>query len=302
MRKIVSAFLVLIPLLSFGQIDEWKNYRYEINAQLGASNFLGDLGGANQIGTHYFRDFQFAETRFSMGAGLRYRMTEYFSLRGEFTYGTVAGDDALTQYAPRHYRNLSFRSRIYELAAILEGSFIKEKGGHKYRLHNIVGEKSYEFSAYGFLGLGFFHFNPQAQYMGSWVDLQPLGTEGEGIDPAKKKYSLYQFAIPIGIGVKYTIDAHWGFGLEYGIRKTFTDYIDDVSTTYYDPAKLAAAYGPMAAILANRTNQITHDPAIASWYTPGAQRGQPLYTDSYMFLMVTINYKLKTGNRKFFQI
>ena len=301
MRRIYCLFLVLLPFLSSGQNDAWKNFRYEVVLPIGASNFLGDLGGANQIGTHYFRDFQFAETRFALGLGMRYRMTEYFSLKGQFTYGTVAGDDALTQYAPRHNRNLSFRSRIYELAVNFEGSFMKEEGGHKYRLHNIVGEKAYEFSAYGFIGLGFFHFNPQAQLAGTWYDLQPLGTEGEGIDPNKKKYSLYQFAIPVGIGVKYTIDNHWGFGLEFGIRKTFTDYIDDVSTTYYDPNKIRAAYGNTAALLSNRTYQLGSE-GFPSWTAPGQQRGQPLYTDSYMFLMFTINYKLKSGNHKYFQI
>jgi hypothetical protein len=278
-------------MIGLGQSsNDWKRYRYEIIVNLGVSNFLGDLGGANQIGTHYFRDLEFSETRFAGGIGLRYKFSPRLAMRYNFTYGTVAGDDALTLDPARHNRNLSFRSRIYELSANFEAAFLKDKGGHKYKLHNIVGDKGYEMYSYLFIGLGFFHYNPQAMYAGRWYDLQPLGTEGEGIAPGVPLYSLWQFSIPIGIGFKYSFDKQWGMGLEYGIRKTFTDYIDDVSTNYYSPAAILEANGPVAAALANRTGEINGN---QSWVLPGQQRGQPAYKDSYMFLMININYKIK---------
>jgi opacity protein-like surface antigen len=291
MRKIYFLLLLILPVIGIGQApDDWKRYRYEIIANIGVSNFLGDLGGANQIGTHYFRDLEFSETRFALGVGLRYKFTPRLAMRYNFNYGTVAGDDALTGDPARHNRNLSFRSRIYELSGNFEAAFLKDKGGHKYRLHNIIGDKGYEIYSYVFIGLGFFHYNPQAEYQGKWYDLQPLGTEGEGIAPGVPLYSLWQFSIPIGIGFKYSFDKQWGIGLEYGIRKTFTDYIDDVSNNYYSPEAIKSANGPLAAALANRTGEINGN---QSWVTPGNMRGQPQYKDSYMFLTLNVNYKIK---------
>ena len=150
---------------------------------------------------------------------------------------------------------------------------------------------------YIFTGVSVFHINPKAKLNGTWYDLQPLGTEGQGIDPSQKPYSLWQFSIPIGIGFKYAFDKQWGIGLEYGIRKTFTDYIDDVSTNYYVPD----ANGPIAVGLANRTGELGPF-GHKEWVRPGDQRGQPLYKDSYMFLMINVNYKIKKKKtNNFFQ-
>ncbi len=300
MRKIYILLFIILPLFGHSQTNDWRRYRYEIVGSLGVSNFLGDLGGANQIGTHYFRDLEFSETRFAGGLGLRYKISPRLSMKYSFTYGTVSGSDALTAEPARHNRNLSFRSRIYELSANFEAAFLKDRGGHRYKLHNVVGDKAYEIYSYVFIGLGFFHFNPQAMYLdGKWYDLQPLGTEGQNVDASMKPYSLWQFSIPIGIGFKYAFDKQWGIGLEYGIRKTFTDYIDDVSTNYYSPALLKEANGNIAAALANRTGEIGGN---QSWVAPGQQRGQPSYKDAYMFLMFNVNYKLKKKrSNNFFQ-
>jgi hypothetical protein len=302
MRKIYILLLLVLPVIGNGQTSDWKRYRYEIIANLGVSNFLGDLGGANQIGTHYFKDLEFSQTRFAGGIGLRYKFTQRLAMRWNFNYGTVAGSDALTLDPARENRNLSFRSRIYELSGNFEAAFLKDKGGHRYKLHNIIGDKGYEIYSYVFIGLAFFHYNPQAMYVdGKYYDLQPLGTEGEGIAAGVPLYSLWQFSIPIGIGFKYSFDKQWGIGLEYGIRKTFTDYIDDVSTNYYNPAAIAQANGPIAAALSNRTNELGPF-GHPSWTLPGEQRGQPAYKDSYMFLMINVNYKIKRKKQNnFFQ-
>ena len=147
-----------------------------------------------------------------------------------------------------------------------------------------------EIYAYGFVGVGVFHFDPKADYKGVAYRLQPLGTEGEGLVPTRKKYSLWQFCIPIGFGFKYTIDAKWGVGIEYGMRKTFTDYIDDVSTTYFDKSEIQSAYGPVAAALADRS--LGDRPEITA---PDQQRGDPRDLDAYMFAIFSINYKIRSG-------
>jgi Domain of unknown function (DUF6089) len=291
MRKIITYAALLIfvlPLITSGQRlrNRWKAMRADVHFGIGATNFLGELGGANQIGTHYFKDFEFSQTRLALSAGYRYKISSGIAINTNISYGQVAGNDNLTTEFFRSYRNLSFKSDIFELASHLEFSFIKDQVGHRYRLKGVRGQRGFEMASYGFIGLGVFHFNPKAQYEGSYVALQPLGTEGQGLVPTRKKYSLLQMAFPIGIGFKYTIDRRWGIGLEYGLRYTFTDYIDDVSKTYYDNSLLP----PEARALADRSDHSY--PYITA---PGAQRGDPRHKDAYMFAIFNINYKLRTG-------
>jgi hypothetical protein len=296
----IAILLVFMTLLQETQAQRWKSYRYELQVGLGMTNFLGELGGADQIGTNYFRDLEFSQTRQAASIGLRYKINEFFAARTNFFYGMVSGNDNLTEEEFRNYRNLSFRSNIFEWSNVFEASFMREQLGHRYRLKGVKGQRAFEVYTYGFVGFGFFYFNPQGYFpeKESWVDLRPLGTEGQGLVPTRKKYSLFQFCIPIGLGFKYSINRTWGFGVEYGIRKTFTDYIDDVSTTYFDPKIIRTQYGSTAEFFSNRGNN--DDPYSPTASKPGTtragqQRGDPRDHDSYMFLTFSVNYKLKTG-------
>lgn len=273
--------------------QRWKRQRYEFSFGVGASNFLGELGGANQIGTHYFKDFEWSMTRLAAAVGLRYKLSNYFAFKTHLTYGRLAGDDKLTDEFFRHYRNLNFYSDIYEFNINFEGAFQEEKIGSQYRLRKHKGIGGYEIYTYGFVGAGVFYFDPRTIYKGSTYRLQPLGTEGQGWDSDKPKYSLVQFCIPMGIGFKYTLGNTWGFGLEMGLRKTFTDYIDDVSTEYYDFK--ASGAEPIVARLADRSDgeaRIKSQPQITA---PTAQRGNPKEKDSYLFAIFSINYKIRNG-------
>jgi hypothetical protein len=294
--SIVLGVLVLIPLFTDAQRlrNRWKAMRAEINVGIGASNFLGELGGADQIGTHFFRDFEFSQTRPAFQIGYRYKITRSISINPHFSYGQVSGDDRLTREFFRNYRNLSFVSPIYELNTNLEFAFITEQVGHRYRLKGVKGQKGYEIMTYTFVGVGLFHFNPKAKLEDKWYNLHPLTTEGQGLVETRKKYSRTQFCIPVGVGFKYTMNRRWGIGLEYSIRKTFTDYIDDVSRTYYDKNLLLVQVGYESFALSDRSNGIY--PYITA---PGQQRGDPRYTDVYMFGVITINYKLRTGRESY---
>jgi len=289
---LVVVLLVGIPALVSAQ--RWKRQRYEFSIGAGATNFLGDLGGADQIGTHYFKDFEWTMTRFAAAIGLRYKMSEFFALNSHITYGRVAGDDKLTKEFFRNYRNLNFYSDIYELNLNFEGAFQQEQIGHRYRLKRVKGIRAYEIYSYIFAGAGVFYFDPKTKFNGKTIRLKPQHTEGQGEVATRREYSSIQFCIPIGIGFKYTIDRKWGVGLELGIRKTFTDYIDDVSTTYYDRSLLIEKYGSekgnYLADVADRSNGSR--PYITA---PEAQRGDPRYKDSYMFAIFSVNYKLRTG-------
>ncbi len=289
--KLIVALLLITPFTGFTQISKkkWKAYRTEYTLGLGASNFLGELGGANQIGTHAFRDLELSQTRYAASIGFRYKISQVFGLHTKFTYGRLTGDDKLTTEFFRNYRNLNFRTSIYELSENLELSFLKDQVGHRYRLRGVRGIRNVEISAYGFLGVGIFYFNPKGQIGDKWVALQPLGTEGQGTIPSRKKYKRIQACVPFGLGIKYAIDRNWSIGLEFGVRYTFTDYIDDVSKTY------AELDDPLAAQLADKSQTEIYGNQYSYITEPGQQRGDPRYNDVYMFALFNINYKIKTG-------
>lgn len=290
---LIIALIFVIPFSGDSQRlkNRWRAMRAEVNFGIGATNFLGELGGADQIGTNQFKDLEFSQTRLAASLGYRYKLSPSISINTHFSYGQVAGNDNLTREFFRNYRNLSFKSHIIELASNFEFAFIKDQVGHRYRLRGVRGQRGFEMMSYIFIGVGGFHFNPKAQLEGNWIALQPLSTEGQGIAATRKPYKRIQFVIPVGIGFKYTLDRRWGIGLEYGLRKTFTDYIDDVSKTYYDNAILATQKGYEAAALADRS-----DGTYAYITAPGQQRGDPRDLDSYMFAVININYKLRTGH------
>ncbi len=296
MKRFILIIFLLAPLMLLAQrsSSRWKAYRYELNFGIGASNFLGDLGGANQIGTHFVKDLELSQTRFAMSAGLRYKLSQRLAIHPNITYGKVAGDDALTQEFFRNHRNLNFKSNIWEVNTNLEFFFLKESVGHRYKLRGVRGQRGYEFAGYVFAGIGAFHFNPKGEYEGNWYELQPLGTEGQGLVESREKYKRTQICIPMGIGFKYTIDRRWGLSLEYGLRYTFTDYIDDVSKTYYDRDALAQYNGFLSAALSDKSTPYytNNNPENTNM---GEQRGDPTHRDAYMFAIISINYKLRTG-------
>ncbi len=296
MMKKLQIILLVSVLLIPGIVEaqrykqRWKAYRSEVHFGAGATNFLGELGGADAIGTDYFKDLEINQTRIAIQAGLRYKLSQMFALNTHFAYGKVSGDDALTKEFFRNYRNLNFKSNIYELGSNFEFAFIRESVGHRYRLKGVRGQRGFEMSAYGFVGIAGFYFSPKGQIDGEWVKLRDLNTEGQGLTSTRKKYSNIQVAIPLGIGFKYSFDRRWGIGLEYGIRKTFTDYIDDASKTYYDNNTLFIQKGALAAAMADKSDK--QFPYITA---AGEQRGDPRDKDSYMFAIISINYKLRTG-------
>lgn len=291
---LVVLLLFLMPFLASAQ--RWKSIRYEVGYGLGVSNFLGDLGGADQIGTHYFKDLDWSATSFVASVAMRYKLTEYFSLKSSLFIAGIKGDDKYSQEPFRNNRNLNFYSNVIEFSTQFEGSYMKEKLGHRYRLRGIRGQKAFDIYTYLFGGIGVFYFNPQGELNGQYYDLQPLGTEGQGLYPTRKKYSRVQLAIPLGIGLKRAFGSRWGLNLEYGIRKTFTDYIDDVSTTYVEKSVLQTRVSKEAADLANKSPS-KDDPTHPKFNSTVAnqQRGDSRYTDSYMFAVLSLTYKIKNG-------
>jgi len=294
LRKILI-FVILTIFISNSLYSQrsarWKRMRYEIFYGLGGTNFLGELGGANQKGTNFLRDFEFSMTRPALSIGMRYKFLEKVAGKAMLTFGFLRGDDKTTSETFRSYRNLSFYSPLVEFEVQGEYSLTKERIGHRYNLRRVRGVKGFKVNVYVFAGLAGFWFNPQGKDAnGDWHSLQPLGTEGQGVAPTREKYSRVSLAIPYGIGFKYGLTRRWSIGLEFGVRKTFTDYIDDVSTSYYDNDKIREANGDIAAYLADPSSG--ENPG---WTVGGQQRGDPTDKDAYMFMIINLTYKLRAS-------
>jgi hypothetical protein len=261
MRKsFVILFFTLLTSQTFSQ-------KSEIGLFLGGSYYIGDLNP----------QIHFLLTKPAAGIIYRYNFNQRISLKIDALYGTVAGDDAISK--ANLNRNLNFKSPIIELSPNIEINFLPFK----------LGNDKTPFTNYVFAGIALFRFDPQAEYNGTYYHLQPLGTEGQRTSVYNKKpYSLINFSIPFGIGFKKNIGKYVCIGLEWGLRKTFTDYIDDVSTQYVDPSVLSSENRPISAYLADKSTTTNN---------VGMQRGNSYTKDWYSFAGLHITFKINARKK-----
>ncbi len=215
---------------------------------------------------------KWANIRPAGGLFLRQNFNQYFAARVSYEYGNFTAADG----PERDRRNLSFQSSISEIAATLEFNFPGYDPAINKRL-----------SPYAFLGIAYMHFNPKAAVQGQLVELQPLGTEGQGLPGYGDFYNLDQITIPFGGGVKYALTPTLTIAAEFGPRFTFTDYLDDVSGVYASYRDLAQSRGTFVANLADRAHEITGSEPVDRG---GEPRGSPNYRDWYFFGNITISY------------
>lgn len=200
------------------------------------------------------------------------------SIRGSFTQGTVGASDARSKTQARWQRNLSFRTHISEVQVGGVYEFLEDKSFRQRWKRDI------HISPMVFAGVSGMYMNPTTYYQGDWIKLQPLGTEGQYVEGNDTKpYSRFQFAVPAGFGLTVRLPSHVAIWAEVGYRKTFTDYLDDVSTTYPNSADLVAASGQMAGILSDRS---------AEQFPIGSPRGNPTAKDAFLFCSFGVGYFL----------
>ena len=305
-------FLILSCLFSnlafsqgFARPNAWKKLRKEVTINIGASGFLGDLGGRNKSGTDFSpADLEIALTRPAFSAGYRYKFTKNVNVHTSFNYMLLAGDGKLTSDIYRNNRNLNFKSNVFELSTRLEFGISSFKRTGVYRLkRSSVGKinRKKAIELLGFVGIGAFYFDPKGKnpVSGKWEKLQPLHTEGQGLPGGPKQYKKISVSIPIGIAVHYIIDKYWSVGLELSYRKTFTDYIDDVSTTYYDKTALMNAYGPNTVLMSDPSKGDISGFSSPNADGTGAKRGDK-EKDSFATLQITVGrfFPPKRGRTK----
>jgi len=280
-------------------------YPLDLGFHIGTVQFLGDLGGTEHIGQSFIADTDAASIRPSVGFFGRYNMGGHFSFRLEMSYMNLSGDDKLagkdfdaTQHSDkdgwfRYYRNLHFQAHAFELTNSCQFvPYNLKLTGSRY-----TKAKQNILSPYGIIGIGFLVFNPQAKYNGTWVDLQPLSTEGQGLVDGRSTYSLIQFIVPVGFGVQWEHNHDWLLSFEINHRFTFTDYLDDVSTDYVDPVIFENNFSPekaaLATALARRSAE--NDPTNKYGYitAPNEQRGDPKNNDAYYTITLRLSFYLK---------
>jgi hypothetical protein len=301
---------LLIPLFSMlfftkanAQHFNFGNDKIKIEAGLnfGPTFFLGDLGGNQGKGTSFIKDVNLELTTFMKGAFIAVYPNDWMGLRlaGQFTY--LAGQDKLVDAHGgdelyRKQRNLDFKSKIWEVYGAVEL--------FPTMMFNLYNDYEPRLKPYGFVGLGVFHFDPMGSLTSSngvqtWYRLQPLLTEGQGMAeyPGRKPYKLTQINIPLGGGIKYALSERINVGFELLYRKTFTDYIDDVSTNYIDPKYFDQYLSPSDAVIARNISDKAFGiitPGLTR-YAPGIQRGNVKNKDAYILYALEIWCKIRCG-------
>ncbi len=262
---------MILPTILLGQKRNRKEFRsHDVGFWLGGAYYIGDLNPRRH----------FSQTQPAGGVFYRFNLNYRVSFRFGFNYGSVTADDSQTDNADQLERNLNFKSRIIELQGQAEFNFLEYRISHN----------KYIFSPYIFIGIAGFSFNPMGNYQNNWVPLRNLATEGQRTsqNPETKVYKLFQPSIPFGAGFKLKVSKMVGLGVFWSPRKTFTDYLDDVSGKYVNPILLAAEKGSASAIMSDRS--LNPDGVINN---SGKQRGNPYTKDWYFFYGFTVSIQLK---------
>ncbi|MGK2864342.1 MAG: DUF6089 family protein [Chitinophagaceae bacterium] len=246
--------------------------RFHIGVFGGLAAYNGDLTS---------KIFPKKVTNGAIGITGNYELTDNIMLRGGYTYTVVGGADRYSDKPGLVDRNLSFETSISEFSLVGE--------------YYLLDLYEHRLSPYLFAGLAIYHFNPYA-FNGTRekIYLKPLSTEGQGLPgyAGVKPYGLTQPAIPFGGGVKFAVTDNLHLGVELGLRKLFTDYLDDVSSDYADPADLLAGKGQLSVDLSYRGDEVGNP----GYPAKGMQRGGKKNKDTYYFTGLHLTYRLGGNN------
>lgn len=321
--RIRNAFLVLL-LVAFTTNGAKAQYAWDYGVHLGGANYLGEMGGKEKPRRDFIWDMKLNQTRWCAGVFVRRKLNRLLSLNTGILYFRIQGSDINSENPARVGRNLNFRNDMLEW--YLRGEFTifqdNDLGGH--------GRYRTDFRLFGYAGAALFYTNPRGEYTGpdnntlsngDVVALRPLRTEG--ID-----YSNLGFAVPVGIGFHFTKNRRHRFGWDFGWRTTFTDYLDDASTTYIDqsgsdpetqlmynqhpylyPSLADYALDNNGADVQTLSGDQVHTPSkyqYGYWDSDGPspdsknKRGDASHNDSYLTMTFTYSYVLK-GQSNFYR-
>lgn len=265
-RYILLLLYIILSFVIYGQT-------YQVKAHVGAMYYQGDLAPKPL-------DLSFGPGNLCWGISAGVDITDWVSLNGRYIVGRLSGDDKFADDSSRKMRNLSFQSPLYEYGIYTDIKINKIwKGLDKYKLR-----------LYLTLGINYIHFDPHAYYNDQWIRLQPLGTEGQTlVSSGKKPYKLYDWSRPVGMILEFDFTKRLSLGLEFSSRKTYTDYLDDVSGTYVNYDEMMASGNPLSAALSNRMGELQGNGPVK--VPTGTPRGRADRNDWYTHFGLYFKYK-----------
>ncbi len=261
--KVIKKLFFVLLLGAFVTVSDAQDW--EAGGWIGTAHYFGDLNPS----------YDFSRPEMAAGVIGRFNFNKRLAIRLGGNFGSVVGSDAFSNDIFQRNRNLSFRSKIKEGTLDFEFNFLTYEHGSK---HN-------GFTPFVFVGASLFNFNPEAQYNGTWHELQPLGTEGQF---RGEEYALTQIAMNYGGGLKVDISFDWSINIFISSRRLFTDYLDDVSSVYPDKGDLEEAREEISLLLSDRT--------LNNSGLPGHQRGNSQNNDSYSFIGIGLVYNFARIN------
>lgn len=259
--------LLMSSTISFSQTNE-------VGAMAGISLYNGQLSKT---------PFVFDEAK-PMGSIFgKLGVSSQFGLQGSLSMGKISGTDANKKTS--YVRNLSFESNIFEVA--FTGAY------------DIFDLDYSKVSPYVYAGFAVFHHNPKAEVNGQMVELQPLGTEGQGLPGYEDKYSLWQVSVPMGLGVKYKVNDQFIVRADFGSRMALTSYLDDVGAKEYAKPSDLIKNGQTALDAAYKMDEIEGGLPYASLEDDELRskilRSSTDRNDWYYLTGVGVSYVIDTG-------
>lgn len=261
MKQFLIATLLIFSVLQIQAQEGW-----EAGAWAGGAWYFGDLNS----------DFSLNRPGLATGITARYNFNERICFKFGGSYGRISADDADSDNTFHNARNLRFQSDVGDISGMLEFNF----------LEYIHGSRDQFFTPYLAGGFAVYNFSPEAEYNGEMYELRSLGTEGQFTG---EEYATTQVALAYGGGFKIALNYEWSLNLDISARRLFTDYLDDVSTTYADKDDLEQLRGDVAVALSDPSIPIegVNSSEIG---LPGRQRGNSANNDSYVFVGVNLIY------------
>lgn len=271
-RKFFIAILLLFCFVCvcYSQVTPKFTKYSELNILAGTSCYTGDMAP--------YSIFTPALAKPAAGFIFKRNYNRRWNYRIGAYYGNLSGIDRINTNKFIRERNFEFSTHIAELSACMEFNFFPFE----------IGNPKYPATFYLFGGFGVFNFNPVTNFNGQKVELQPLTTEGQGTTVSNTKaYPLYQLCLPFGLGGKVSLGKRFALGLELGLRRLFTDYLDDVSGTYADGRILFRERSATSELVSGSIRSNGLEPG-----NRGRQRGFAWNNDWYSISGIYLTYKI----------
>jgi hypothetical protein len=279
--------ILLISILLGSVFVIRAQWLWDYGGSIGATNYLGDIGGKEKTRRDFVADMKLSKTRWNTGIFVRYKWRQDVSLKLAFDYMRIEGDDKLSSNPGRRFRNFNFRNDVFALSQTAEWFFFTDPDlGNTYRYRN-------SFRAYVFAGIGGFYTNPKSSYQGKWVSMRDYFVEGY-------EYKSIVLGLPVGVGFYFTFDKRHRLGFEFNYMKTFTDYLDDISGNY--PSDPGDDYTRGLALRKEELPSDVVNSNLGAYYSHdwGEKRGDPTNKDAIVYLNLSYSRVIK-GKSSFYR-